>query len=63
MQSIYGKILTGAALTDDEVLDGYEFFQQLANNLEQLGPRFHFAFSEANRVSENLRQFKNYRRI
>jgi hypothetical protein len=58
MGDVYGKWRVGAALTDKEVEDGLAFFTDLADKLDVLGPRFFFAFREANTMKEHMLGFK-----
>ena len=55
------KIEVGDALTDGELLGALAHYGDLAKNLLVLGPKFHLAFCECNRVAEALRGYANHR--
>lgn len=55
------KIEVGDALTDGELLGALVHYDDLAKNLLVLGPKFHLAFCECNRVAESLRGYVSHR--
>lgn len=57
IKKVHEKVLNGDSLTDQEVLEGRKFFEQLSNDLHKAGPAFMIAQSEASRVYTTLNGF------
>ena len=58
---ILKKFNAGAALTDDEVTQGWRHFSDLANLLGPLGPVFDLAWREAYNIARRLKEIKDAR--
>ena len=61
MRPIYEKVLNGDPLTDREIEEGIEFFDDLNKKLMMLGPVFLLSSNEVNRVLILLKNFKQDR--
>lgn len=57
IKKVHEKILSGDPFTDQEVLEGMKFFEQLSNDLHKAGPVFMLAAREASRVYTTLNGF------
>jgi hypothetical protein len=53
----YRKYQTGDIITDDELLDGYQVFRDVADALIELGPVFSLASDECHRVVDKFREY------
>lgn len=63
MQEIYENYVNGDRLTNTEVLEGYNFYLQLGQNLRKCGPVFQLAAKEALRIAYELYEFASARKI
>ena len=61
MKSIETNLLTGKKVPNRDLIRAVEFFGALADNLADLGPRWHFAFGEANRLYVLCRSYARAR--
>lgn len=61
-RSIYEKFTIGEHLTNAELEEGFNHFNQLANLLNISGPVFHLASVEANRVAGEFNIFLDNRK-
>jgi len=55
--TVYRKVIKGDPLTDQEVIQGAQHFEDLAKSVRELGPEFKFAANEIRRTGETLRGF------
>ena len=62
-KEILRKIEHAEELTDDELNEAILFFQELEDSMLSLGPRFHLAFCEINRVLQSLKSFQWHREL
>lgn len=59
---INARFLNGDGITDEECAFLRTFYEQTANNLDRLGPQFHFAWLEAFQRMMQLERFIESRR-
>ena len=55
------KILVGDPLTDEELDEAIAFYGQLESSLRLLGPTYHLAWIEVQRVYHALRGYRYHR--
>jgi|OM-RGC.v1.033515727 hypothetical protein len=60
-QDMIEKIAVGDGLTDAELAVALEFYTDLQQKLRLLGPTFHLAWVEVNRIQRDLERFKFHR--
>lgn len=58
MEGVYQKFLNGDSLSNQEILDGIEFFEDLTDKLDSLGERFRLQANECLRVTQALKHYK-----
>jgi acyl-coenzyme A synthetase/AMP-(fatty) acid ligase len=61
LRNLYDKVRDGSKLTNEEVLKGAEFYEDLAERLAQAGPAFVITANEAGRVGRTLRMYATAR--
>ena len=59
--AVYRKVCDGATFTDQEVIQGIEFFTKLERDLRSLGPVFELSANEAGRYRDTLVGFHHAR--
>lgn len=61
-QATYEKFLNGDPISNYEIDQAVDFHNELANNLSKMGPMFHLAFKESNRVFLVMVEFQQARK-
>ena len=62
-KQIYNKYHEGGSFSDKELLEGIQYFKQLATLLSKCGPVFKLAFQETLRIQSGLEDYATARGI
>lgn len=58
---IVEKIRVGDPLTDEELNDAIDFYGRMESGLRLLGPHYHLAWVDVQRVYHELRSYRHHR--